>query len=95
MSFAKFSSDYLLETFTLVDNLFINEYLPSCDEKQIKAYLYGLYLCSNPAKDNSVDALCAKLDMTENELFAIYSDFEDDGLIKIISRRWCRRRKSS
>ncbi len=86
MSFAKFSSDYLLETFTLVDNLFINEYLPSCDEKQIKAYLYGLYLCSNPAKDNSVDALCAKLDMTENELFAIYSDFEDDGLIKIISR---------
>lgn len=86
MSFAKFSSDYLMETFTLVDNLFINEYLPSCDEKQIKVYLYGLYLCANPAKDNSIDALCARLDMTEAEIFSVYSFFEDNGLIQIISR---------
>lgn len=86
MSFAKFSSDYLLETFTLVDNLFINEYLPSCDEKQIKVYLYGLYLCSNPAKDNSIDALCARLDMTESEIMSAYTYFEDNGLIQIISR---------
>ena len=86
MSFAKFSSDYLMETFTLVDNLFINEYLPSCDEKQIKVYLYGLYLCANPAKDNSIDALCARLDMTENEILSAYSYFEDNGLIQIISR---------
>ena len=86
MSFAKFSSNYLMETFTLVDNLFINEYLPSCDEKQIKVYLYGLYLCANPAKDNSIDALCARLDMTEAEIFSVYSFFEDNGLIQIISR---------
>lgn len=86
MSFAKFSSDFLMETFTLVDNLFINEYLPSCDEKQIKVYLYGLYLCSNPANDNSVDALCARLDMTESEILSTYSYFEDNGLVQIISR---------
>lgn len=86
MSFAKFSSDFLMETFTLVDNLFINEYLPSCDEKQIKVYLYGLYLCANPSKDNSLDALCARLDMTEGEILAIYAYFEDNGLVQIISR---------
>lgn len=86
MGFAKFSSDFLMETFTLVDNLFINEYLPSCDEKQIKVYLYGLYLCSNPANDNSIDALCARLDMTESEILSIYTYFEDNGLVKIISR---------
>lgn len=86
MNFAKFSSDYLIETFTLVDNLFINEYLPSCDEKQIKVYLYGLYLCSNPAKDNSIDALCARLDMTEAEILSAYAYFEDNGLIQIVSR---------
>ena len=50
MSFARFSSDFLVETFTLVDNLFINEYLPFCDEKQIKVYLYGLYLCAKDRK---------------------------------------------
>jgi len=86
MSFARFSSDFLVETFTLVDNLFINEYLPYCDEKQIKVYLYGLYLCSNPATDNSIDALCSRLDMKETEILSAYGYFEDMGLVQIISR---------
>ncbi len=87
MSFARFSSDFLMETFTLVDNLFINEHLPYCDEKQIKVYLYGLFLCSNPANDNSVDALCAKLDMTESAILSTYGYFEDMGLVRIISQK--------
>lgn len=86
MSFARFSSDFLVETFTLVDNLFINEYLPYCDEKQIKVYLYGLYLCANPSNDNSIDALCSRLNMKENEILSAYGYFEDMGLVQIISR---------
>ena len=86
MSFAKFSSDFLMETFTLVDNLFINEYLPECDEKQIKVYLYGLYLCANPQKDNQLDKLCSALDMSEKEIFAAYKFFEDMGLVQIVSK---------
>lgn len=87
MSFAKFSSDFLMETFTLVDNLFINEHLPYCDEKQIKVYLYGLYLCANPQKDNDISELCARLDMTENEILSAYTYFEDMGLVQIISKQ--------
>lgn len=87
MSFARFSSDFLMETFTLVDNLFINEHLPYCDEKQIKVYLYGLYLCANPSKENTLDALCARLDMTEADIISAYSFFEDMGLVQIISRQ--------
>lgn len=87
MSFAKFSSDFLMETFTLVDNLFINEHLPYCDEKQIKVYLYGLYLCSNPANDNSIAELCARLDMTESEIVSAYGYFEDMGLVQIVSKQ--------
>ena len=87
MSFAKFSSDYLMETFTLVDNLFINEYLPECDEKQIKVYLYGLYLCTNPANDNSIDALCQHLNMTENEIISIYKYFEDMGIVQVVTEK--------
>ncbi|MBO4381243.1 MAG: DnaD domain protein [Clostridia bacterium] len=86
MSFAKFSSDFLMETFTLVDNVFINEYLPNCDEKQIKVYLYGLYLCNNPAKDNSLDTLCSNLNMSEKEIISAYSFFEDMGLVQIVSK---------
>ena len=85
MSFAKFSSDFLMETFTLVDNLFINEFLPECNEKQIKVYLFGLYLCSNPPKDNSVDALCTALNMSEKEIVSCYKSFEDMGLVQIVS----------
>lgn len=86
MSFAKLSSDFLMETFTLVDNLFISEYLPECDEKQVKIYLYGLYLCTNPSSNNSLDALCSNLNMSEKEIISIYSFFEDMGLVQIVSK---------
>lgn len=76
-----------MDTFTLVDNLFINEHLPYCDEKQIKVYLYGLYLCSNPSKNNTVEELCARLDMTESEILSAYGYFEDMGLVQIVSKQ--------
>ena len=87
VGFAKFQSDFLMETFTLVDNLFINEHLPYCDEKQIKVYLYGLYLCMTPQKENSVQELCARLDMTEADIISAYSYFEDMGLVQIVSKQ--------
>lgn len=86
MSFVKFSSDFLLETFTLVDNLFVIEHLPYLDEKQIKVYIYGLYLCTSGEKENSLDALCSTLDMTEAEVVSAYGYFEDMGLCRILSR---------
>lgn len=75
-----------MESFTLVDNLFINEHLPHCSEKQLKVYLYGLYMCSMPEKLNSMEEMCATLDVTETELVAIYTDFEDAGLVRVVSR---------
>ena len=84
MAFARFSSDFLMETFTLVDNLFVHEHLPYLEEKQIKVYIYGLYLCGTNA-DNTTENLCAVLDLTEEELVAIYKEFEDLGLVKILN----------
>ena len=86
MSLAKFSSDFLIESFTLVDNLFINEHLPHCSEKQLKVYLYGLYMCSMPERMNSLDEMCATLGVTEAELLAIYTDFEDAGICRVVSK---------
>lgn len=87
LSLAKFSSDFLIESFTLVDNLFINEHLPHCSEKQIKVYLYGLYMCSMPEKLNSLDEMCDTLGVSEAELVSIYTDFEDAGLCRIVSKK--------
>ena len=86
LSLAKFTSDFLIESFTLVDNLFINEHLPHCTEKQLKVYLYGLYMCSMPERLNSIDEMCATLDVTEAELLSIYTDFEDAGLVRVVSK---------
>ena len=87
MSLVRFSSDFLIESFTLVDNLFINEHLPHCDEKQLKVYLYGLYMCSMPEKLNSMDEMCDILGVSEAELISIYTDFEDAGLCRVISKK--------
>ena len=84
MAFVRFSSDFLMETFTLVDNLFVHEHLPYLEEKQIKVYIYGLYLCGTNC-DNTVENLCTVLDVTEDELLAIYKEFEDLGLVKILN----------
>ncbi|MCQ2409617.1 MAG: DnaD domain protein [Clostridia bacterium] len=86
MSFVKFSNDFLMETFTLVDNFFITQYLPFCDEKQIKVYLYGLFLCTNPSKENSMESLLTALDVKEEEVNEIYQYFEDMGMVQIISK---------
>ncbi len=87
MSIVRFSSDFLMETFTLVDNLFINEHLPYFDEKQIKIYLYGLYLCTAPQQENSMETMCAVLGVTEKELLTAYTEFEDAGLCSIIRKQ--------
>ena len=76
-----------MESFTLVDNLFINEHLPYCDEKQVKVYVYGLYLCTAPQKDNSLENMCGALGVDEKALLAIYTDFEDAGLCRIVRRQ--------
>ena len=86
MSFCKFSSDYLMESFTLVDNLFMNEYLPYAEEGYIKVYLYGLYLCTNPSgRDNSVESFSKVLDMDEDKILEIFKYWQDQGLLEIIS----------
>ena len=76
-----------MESFTLVDNLFVNEHLPHCDEKQIKIYIYGLYLCTAPQNDNSLESMCTALGVGEKELLAVYTEFEDAGLCRIVRRQ--------
>lgn len=86
MAFCKFSNEYLIDTFTLVDNVFINDYLPRADENAIKVYLYGLYqskiLVGN---DNSLERFALLLGIDVNEVKKAYDYWRDLGLVRIIS----------
>ena len=86
MSFAKFSSDFLMNNYTLVDNMFILELLPNLDAAEIKVYLYGQYLCMNQTKDNSLEEMAKTLSVSPNTILTAYQFFEDNGLIRIISK---------
>ena len=59
MAFCKFSSEFVSNKFTVIDNIFFEQYLPSASSVQCKVYLYGLYLCSNA---NALTSSLATLD---------------------------------
>ncbi|MDD7398902.1 MAG: hypothetical protein PUG65_06050, partial [Firmicutes bacterium] len=82
----KFSNEYLIESFTMVDNLFLSEYMPYADEKQIKVYLYGLFLCNAKTDENSFELMTKVLDMTSDEIVSAFVFWQDNGLVEIISR---------
>ena len=86
MAFARFSSDFLMNNYTLVDNLFITELLPSLDADEIKIYIYGQYLCMNQSKDNSLEEMGKALSVAPSKIVDTFQFFEDNGLVKIKSK---------
>lgn len=88
MAFCKFSTEFVANNKTEIDNIFINDYLPSAPENCIKVYLYGLYLCSsNLANDNSLEAFARHLDLDEDEIIACFSYWQEEGLVQVLSTR--------
>ena len=86
MAFCKFSNEYIISSSTNVDNIFINDYLPFCDDKAAKVYLFGLYKCSNSASfDNTLESFAKNLKMTEDEVLDCFRYWENEGLVQIIN----------
>ena len=81
----KFTNDYLIESFTMVDNLFIREYMPYADEKQVKVYLYGLFLCNTDSDADSFEEMAKALDMTKEEIVDTFRFWSEQGLVRLIS----------
>ncbi len=83
----KFSSDFLMNTFTLVDNKFIIEFMPDANLEQIKVYLYGLYQAVNHADEGSLSDMATVLDISEDKIVEIYAYWQDCGLVSILTTR--------
>ena len=87
MSFCKFSSEISSLNITILDNTFIEQYLPYASGEQVRIYLWGLYLCSNQnLKSNlsTLDSFSENLGISTNEVLAAFKFWEEQGLVQII-----------
>ena len=86
MALCTFSSKLVMDGYTVIDNTFLNEFLPSATGDNVKVYLYGLTLCSNPnVEDNTLDTMCKVLSLTEEQVLSAFSYWQEMGLVQLVS----------
>ena len=86
MAFCKFSSEYVINKETQVDNLFINEFLPYAPAECVKVYLYGLYKCSNSsAYDNTIENFSKVLNLSPEEIEDAFLYWQEQGLVQVLN----------
>ena len=85
MSLCTFSSQAIINEKISLDNLFVQEFLPSAPDNCVKVYLYGLYACANmPQRDNSVESFAKTLGLTEDEIITAFYYWKEKGLVQIL-----------
>lgn len=85
MSFCSYSSSTHSGTFIVLENTFINDYLPYAPDLCVKVYLYGLSLCNNVNSiENSVENICHTLNISASELKDVFSYWQGEGLVQIV-----------
>ena len=85
MSLCSYSSETHSGSFLVIENTFINEYLPAAPPSCVKVYLYGLYLCTNPNSiENSIDNFCHVLNMEAGEIKDSFEYWQAEGLVQIL-----------
>lgn len=86
MALCSYSSKLILDNYTVIDNTFLNEFLPQATGDDVKVYLYGLNLCSNPStEDNSLDTICKVLSLTEEQVQKSFEYWQTVGLVQVVS----------
>ncbi len=81
-----YSKDFSSTSFTNVENVFINEYLPSASGDYVRVYLYGLFLCQNPTVDKSLKDIADCLSLSEETVLQAFVYWEDFGAVNILSK---------
>lgn len=86
MAFCTFSSRLILDSYTVIDNTFLNEFLPQATGEDVKVYLYCLNLCNNPnIEDNNLDVVCKVLSLTEEQVKNALLYWQQMGLVQVSS----------
>lgn len=85
MTFCKFSPSYSTNNQTLIDNVFIKEFLPSAPDLCVKAYILGLSKCYNSDNDNTLTYFSETLKVCEEDIISLFKYWEDLGLVQVLS----------
>ena len=86
MAFCKFSSSYQSKNQTLIDNVFITDFLPKAPELCVKAYLLGLHKCNLADEhDNNLEYFSKTLNVCEEDVISLFKYWEDMGLVQVLS----------
>ena len=86
MSFCKFSQSYQAKNQTLIDNMFITDFLPKAPDLCVKAYLLGLYKCSSANdNENTLDYFAKTLNVDAEDVVSLFKYWEDLGLVQVLS----------
>lgn len=70
-------------SYTLVPNLFINQYMPQANGEFVKVYLYLLKSMTSTSADFSISAIADTLNHTENDILRALSYWEREGLLQL------------
>ena len=75
-----------MDGYTVIDNTFLNEFLPQATGENVKVYLYGLNLCSNPNNDdNNLETMSKVLCLSEDEILKSFAYWQEMGLVQVVS----------
>lgn len=85
MSFATFSDEFSASLYTSVENQFITKYLPQAEGDAVRAYLYGLYLCSCKEQFDAESA-AKLLRISKEKLVDIFCFWEECDLVHVLSK---------
>lgn len=81
-----YSKEFSASAFTGVENAFVTEYLPIASGDAVKVYLYGLFLCQNPNKDQSLEEIASTLNFSQEKILSFFAFWEEFGLVSVVSK---------
>jgi len=84
MAFCEFSNEVVGSSSTMVDNLFLSDFMPNVDGDYVKVYLYGLYKCSS-SRDNTIESFETNLQMGRDDIVSIFYYWQEMGLVNVIN----------
>lgn len=86
MPFSSLSKDALINNSTIVDNMFITDFMPNADEIAVKVYLYGLVQCANKLPgENTLDNVSLSLGVERLQIINAIKYWEEIGAVRITS----------
>ena len=84
MAFCKYSTEFIANSKTEIDNIFLNDYLPFAQPQFVVVYIYGLYLCNSNSFDNSIENFAKTLNMSEEDVIGAFEYWEEQGLVQVL-----------